>query len=161
MSKLGLKLYQGTVKKSMFLYRHKVIKYILMYTWGLLYSLVGLLVSIVYLLTFHKPHKFKGVYYFISRSEGGWGFEFGNCFLISKDAVDDLELMGHELGHTYQNCIWGPLMPFIITIPGTIRYWYRELKYYKKDLEPETDYDDMWGEGSASAIGNMVTLEDK
>jgi hypothetical protein len=34
--------------------------------------------------------------------------------------------MAHECGHGLQNCIWGPLFPFVIAIPSAVRYWYRE-----------------------------------
>ena len=47
-------------------------------------------------------------------------------------------------------------MPFVICIPSAIRYWYRELKYYRKGLYPETDYDSIWFEGQATKWGNKV-----
>jgi hypothetical protein len=55
-----------------------------------------------------------------------------------------------------QNLIWGPLFPFVIAIPSAIRYWYRELKYYRKGLYPDTDYDSIWFEGQATKWGNKV-----
>jgi hypothetical protein len=37
-----------------------------------------------------------------------------------------------------------------------IRYWYRELKYYRKGLIPKTDYDSVWFEGTATKWGTKV-----
>lgn len=31
-------------------------------------------------------------------------------------------LDGHELGHTLQNCLLGPLFPFIVAIPSATRW---------------------------------------
>ena len=33
----------------------------------------------------------------------------------------------HEFGHTFQNCLLGPLFPFMVAIPSAIRYWLREI----------------------------------
>ena len=41
-------------------------------------------------------------------------------------------------------------MFFVITGPSIVRYWYRELKYYRKGLVPPTKYDDIWFEGQAT-----------
>lgn len=41
----------------------------------------------------------------------------------------------------------------IISLMSFGRYWYRELKYYKKGLKPPTAYDDAWYEGNASKVG--------
>ena len=51
--------------------------------------------------------------------------------------------------------MWGILMPFVISIPSAIRYWYREIIYrtnrtkYSK-LPP---YDSIWFEGQATSLG--------
>ena len=58
--------------------------------------------------------------------------------------------MLHECGHGIQNCIWGPLMIFVVCIPSATRYWYREFKYHRKGLTPPTKYDDIWFEGQAT-----------
>lgn len=134
--------------------------FILSYTWGLVWSVVGILWSIIMLITFHKPHIFRTSWYFVSWFKGGWGFELGNCFVISKDCVDDIKngdlyILCHEAGHNYQNAIFGPFFIFLV-IAGIVRYWYREIKYYHKGLEPKTDYDDIWFEGSATAIGREL-----
>ena len=38
----------------------------------------------------------------------------------------DMPLIRHEGGHGIQNIIFGVLMPFLVSIPSFIRYWYRK-----------------------------------
>ena len=146
-----------TTKIALFLRRHFWMYYILNYTWGIVMTSVGLLVTIFMLLTGHRPRRYNGAYYFISRLEGGWGVEFGKMFIIAKDcnikSVKDAYILKHELGHTYQNAIFGPFMLFI-SIASIIRFWYREIKGDKIT----TDYDDIWFEDSATYIGKSVVL---
>lgn len=59
--------------------------------------------------------------------------------------------MGHEAGHGLQNIIFGPFQIILVSIPSAIRFWYRELKYYRKGKTPPTDYDSVWFEGMATA----------
>ena len=59
----------------------------------------------------------------------------------------------HEFGHSLQNCLWGPLFPFVIAIPSATRYWYRDISA-KKGNKPTTDYDAVWFEGQATEWGN-------
>ena len=32
------------------------------------------------------------------------------------------ELNQHEFGHTFQNCLFGPLMLFLVSLPSATRY---------------------------------------
>lgn len=121
----------------------------LSYSWGIVMTLIGQLVSIVLKLIGFKPHKFAWCTYF-EIGEGWGGLEIGNIFICCKDA--DEELKKHEFGHTIQNCILGPFTPFLITIPSAIRYWYREWKLYRGDTELPP-YDSIWFEGWATSIG--------
>ena len=67
----------------------------------------------------------------------------GCFFLCDEESKNDDHVRGHEMGHGLQNCLWGPLGIFVIFIPSAIRYWYRELKFYRKGLIPLTQYDDI------------------
>ena len=135
----------------------KFISYLLFYliqlTWGCLYNIFGLVVFIFMILTGHKPHRFGPNFYFVCKKLEGFGFEAGICFVIGRDCEEDEYIITHEAGHGIQNMLFGPLFPFIVAIPSMIRYWYRELKYYKKGREPKTDYDDIWFEHQASNWG--------
>ena len=150
--------YRGVISLGTYIGNHPWLYYLLMCTWGLPFTLLGLLMSLVYLLTFHKPHKYKNSYYFVSHFKGGWGFELGNCFVVSKDIHAKYihsewnMLYSHEYGHTVENCIYGPAM-LLLALTSTIRYWYRELRYFRRGLEPKTWYDDYWYEFVATNIG--------
>lgn len=133
-----------------FILKHKVLFYILQFTWGLLMNLVGLTVSLAMLISGHKPRKFGNCWYFIVGKCWG-GCNMGVCFLT--DQLDDPDIKKHESGHSLQNIIWGPLFIFVIGIPSSLRYLYREFKYYRKGKEPKTDYDAIWFEGQATRFG--------
>lgn len=129
-----------------------ILFWILSLTWGLPMTLVGIVCALALLITGHKPKRF---HYFIYLEVGeGWGgFEAGCFFFCSKNS--SLHLKQHEAGHGIQNIILGPLMPFIVSIPSAVRYWYREIvvrtgrKKYS-DLPP---YDSIWFEGWATSLG--------
>ena len=128
-----------------------MIFYILSFTWGLPITLAGSLAVLFLILTGNKP---KGKYGYCVRFEVGdtWGGLNLGPFIITCKNFDD-SLLNHEHGHAIQNCWFGLLMPFIITIPSAIRYWYREVKFYKKGLRPITAYDSIWFEGQATRVG--------
>lgn len=127
----------------------KRVFYILSFTWGLPMTLVGCLVAMVLLILGHKPKKWGYCYYF-EVGEGWGGLELGMFFLCNKNPTEHIK--NHETGHSLQNCVLGPLMPFAVCIPSAIRYWYRAIR--QKIGKPcKTKYDDFWVEGSATRIG--------
>lgn len=132
--------------------------YLISFTWGIIMSLIGLIV-ILFSLPFKKVHTYHGRLY-ATWSRGWGGMELGCFFVCGEDCQYD-SLMSHECGHTIQNCIWGPLMPFVVCIPSAFRYWYREFKYHRKNLTPPTRYDDIWFEGQATEWGKKYVLTDK
>lgn len=137
----------------------KVIKTILFwffsFTWGLPMSLFGLIIAIFMLLTGHKPHIFHHSVYFVFRMKGGWGFEAGAFFFLSSDCADNLSMKQHESGHGLQNLVFGWLMPFVVSIPSTVRFWYREwlVKSGRKTYRELPPYDSAWFEGWATELG--------
>lgn len=128
--------------------------YILQFSYGIIMNVIGLLVAIFMLLTFHKPHKFGPSVVFITKIMNGSGISFGMFFLVGEE-YDDY-VIHHESGHGIQNIIFGPLFLFLVGIPSIIRYWYREFKYYRKGLDPKTEYDDIWFEGQATKLGKKI-----
>ena len=129
---------------------NKFVFYILSFTWGLPMTLIGCIVSLILLIMGYKPKKYGYSWYFEVGNNWG-GLELGVCFLTNKNPSTHTK--NHEVGHTIQNCYWGFLMPFVISIPSAIRYWYREFKYNRKGLTPLTKYDDVWFESDASKRG--------
>lgn len=121
-------------------------------TWGSIMTLIGLVVALILLITGHRPYRIGPAIYF--KVGHGWGgVELGAFFVVSKNSSRHTII--HEAGHGVQNCMWGPLMPFVICIPSASRYWYREIirrKNIKKywDLP---DYDSIWFEADANKKG--------
>lgn len=123
------------------------------FTWGFLMTLAGLLVAVVLIVTGHKPQHFHHFVYFTVGS--GWGgFSLGGFIVVSKDATP--ATLRHECGHGLQNIMLGVLMPFLVSIPSCVRYWYREylIRSGKKQYHQLPDYDSIWFEGWATSLGN-------
>ena len=130
--------------------------YFLSFTWGLPFTLVGLIVAFVLRVLGYHSKKFVLVRFFeIGKSWGG--FSIGLFFVTSQNSTFNLRC--HEFGHAIQNCMFGPLTPFIICIPSAIRYWYRELHYYRRGKEPKTNYNDIWFEGQATRLGMSIACK--
>lgn len=127
--------------------------YLIQFTWGILMNVIGILVTLFMLITVHKIHRIGPNFYTVCKKAEGFGFELGFFFVVGADCEEDEYIITHECGHGIQNMLFGPLFILLIWIPSMIRYWYRELKYYKKGLEPKTDYDSIWFEKTASNWG--------
>lgn len=121
----------------------------LSFTWGLIMSLLGAATSLVLLIMGYKPKKFGHSIYF-EVGKGWGGLELGYFFIVCEDC--SYYTLCHEHGHGFQNCVFGPLMPFLVCIPSAIRYWYREIKV-RLGGRLYTDYDDIWFEGQATELG--------
>ena len=124
--------------------------YIRSFTWGLPVTLGGSIVALGMLLTGHRPERFgKCLNFPVGR---GWGGGSLGIFLFTcRDASQRLK--EHEHGHSIQNCYYGPLMPFLVNIPSSARYWYRRAVQKicpKKKMPP---YDSIWFESEASRLG--------
>lgn len=141
-------------KSTRFLSKHKWLYYLLNCTWGIFLTLVGWFITLALLIIGKKPIKYHGIYYFAIGKHWG-GFETGLMFV--RDISSNEQVSEHELGHTYQNAILGPFQIFLVTIPSMLRYWYRHIKYEKKNIEPPTCYDSIWFEYSASFTGYKLT----
>lgn len=133
--------------------------YIISFTWGGIMSMIGLVAMIV-TLPFGKFGVYHGRLYKIIGKNWG-GMDLG-CFFFCCENPGDY-LLSHEAGHGLQNCLWGPLFPFVIAIPSAVRYWYREYvrttdlkKYWKLP-----DYDAIWFEGQATKWGKEYISTDK
>ena len=102
--------------------------YILSFTWGIILSLAGSFMILALLIAGKKPKLFHGrVYIQVGKNWGGC--EMG-CFFICDDHPS-ITLKQHECGHGIQNILFGPLTPFLVSIPSAARYQLRERKSYK------------------------------
>lgn len=145
----------------------KIIYWLLSFTWGLLMSFIGLIVTCVVILKGGKIHK-NGCFIIIEIGNNWGGLSLG-CFAFcanySKTNSYWFEhTRKHEFGHSLQNIILGPLFIFIVAIPSVIRYHYKNycVKYNKKQFDVNW-YDSIWFEGTATKYGTKLIdwLENK
>lgn len=129
----------------------KTLFYILSFTWGIIMTSIGCIVSAILIICGQKP----------KRNQYGWHFEigygWGGCELGCMSIVNknpSQHILDHEFGHAVQNCFFGPGMVFI-SLASAIRYHYREyltrIKKVPYHLLP--GYDDIWFEGQATNLG--------
>ena len=133
--------------------------YLLSFTWGLPVTALGLLVALILLIAGKKPKKWGYCYYFEVGKHWG-GTELGIFFV--KDQSDSRHIKNHEHGHALQNCLWGPLMIPLISLPSFLRYWYRRIIVKLRPNTKLPPYDSIWFEGQATAWGTdfIKGLED-
>ncbi|MCK9470330.1 MAG: hypothetical protein M0Q88_01065 [Bacilli bacterium] len=143
----GLFMYNLCEKTGLYLSKHKVLFWLLMFTWALPMTILGLLVTLVLLIGGKRPEKYHNTYRFIIGNSWG-GLTLGLMFLQSKKSSEHTAM--HEYGHIHQ-VILGPLFPFLVAIPSATRYWYQKLS--KKITPP---YDEIWFERSATNLGNLI-----
>lgn len=127
--------------------------WILSFTWGILMSLYGIFVALVLLVSGHKPRRFYFLFYFEVGEDWG-GFECGPFFVTDK--TSSARLKKHEAGHGIQNILLGPFMPFLISIPSAVRYWYRRIIIKRGGASSASrlpPYDAIWFEKWATRLG--------
>lgn len=132
--------------------KRSFIYYLLSFTWGLPFTLVGCVVAFIFICTGRKPIKYGWNWYF--EIEGiSWGLNLGLIVIAPKECGNDLR--NHEHGHGIQNIYFGIFTPAIVALPSVIRFWYIAIKR-KKDKLFTYNYDDIWFEGSATESGNAL-----
>lgn len=133
--------------------KNKFLFYFLSFTWGLLMTLIGCTAALVLIIMGYKPKKWGYCYYFEVGQNWG-GVELGIFFITSKNPTTHTK--NHEHGHAIQNCWFGMLMPFIVSIPSAARYWYRYYLVHRKqkDWTELPEYNSIWFEGMATSLGN-------
>lgn len=126
----------------------KFLYYFLNVTWGLPMTLIGSMVALFCLLTGRRPLRHAGSIYFTLGEYWG-GVSFGLFFFVDKHT--DTHTKNHEYGHSLQNAILGPFMPFIVGIPSAIRYWVFVIRRRLGKQNPR--YESIWFEAQATKWG--------
>ena len=100
-------------------------------TWGIVMTLIGAIGALVLIVGGQEPRVFHGrVYFQLGR---GWGgVSLGAFFFLSTTSPDSTKQ--HEAGHTVQNLIFGPLMPFVVCIPSAFRCVLRDCTFTGKKI---------------------------
>lgn len=129
----------------------KTIFYVLSVIWGFPMTLIGVCIALVLMIAGYRPERYGWCWHFKIGERWG-GVSLGLVFIT--DESPSGSTCNHEHGHSLQNCLWGPLFPFVIALPSVIRYWVRELQLRRgKVLKP---YTSIWFEGQASKWGDIL-----
>lgn len=153
-SKVGNFMFNLCAKWTKFILKHRWLYYLMACTWGIIMTILGLIITLILgIVKIFIPKKiiFERYYWIYSITVGPewWGgCEMGLMFLRDHNSSVNY-INPHEFGHTFQNCLLGPLFPFIVAIPSAIRYWLREI-FPKKIWAP---YDSAWFEDAATQCG--------
>ena len=125
--------------------------YTLSFTWGIVMTLVGLLMSFALLIAGKKPERNQyGIAFKVGKSWGG--FSAGPFAVVCEDTTQ--HTLNHEFGHSIQNCYYGPLMIFV-TIASVCRYHYFQWNRKHRPNKKLPEYDAIWFEGEASELGSF------
>ena len=156
-SKCGTFMFNLCAKWTEFIVKHRWLYYLLACTWGIIMTLIGVLISGVLAITkiFIKEIYFNKYLWIYSISVGPeyWGgFETGLIFVRDHKSTNSLNK--HEFGHTFQNTLLGPLFPILVGIPSAIRYWYQAIR--TKHGKQNKAYDSIWFEDAASQCGTYA-----
>lgn len=135
---------------------HKVLYYVLNYTWGILGTIIGWLVFL-FLKTFRKIKPAYCKHYKFNRLVNDWDYSFSIGTVVVCGWSPEIDILQHEIGHTIQNAMFGPLTIFIVYIPSAIRCQWRSHQE-AKGKKLKTEYDDIWFEGSATYLGQYFNL---
>lgn len=153
-SKVGSFMFNLCAKWTKFILKHRWLYYLMACTWGVIMTILGCIITIILaIVKIFIPKKviFERYYWIYSITVGPewWGgCEMGLMFLRDHNSSVNY-INPHEFGHTFQNCLLGPLFPFVVAIPSAIRYWLREI-FPKKKWAP---YDSAWFEDAATQCG--------
>ena len=154
LTKYGKVMFKITMAWTHFICKHKKLYYILTWTWGILMSLVGGVVS----LYLSMKGRIKDTYYWIGAYKVGkneyWGGCSLGCIYLRDFGTSSDSLNYHEFGHTMQNTLFGPFALFLCFIPSMFRY----LKFRSNDKKgiPNKPYSNIWFEASATECGKYL-----
>ena len=128
---------------------------LLSYTWGIVMTILGFIVSIpfsIYCRYVKDISEQKGYCTYFRFGKSWGGFSLGPYCFVSKTAK--IKTLEHEQGHSLQNCLYGPLM-LIFSLCSVIRYHYRNIRE-NINIPCKSEYDDFWFEGQATSWGNEL-----
>lgn len=156
---IGRTMYSVEMRWVGFLSRHIWLWYALNLSWGLPGTVIGAFIALfVRVFLCHAgPKKFHMVHEFDFGNN--WGGLEGVFFIfVSKGmgASYEEEVREHELGHSFQNALFGPFNLVLTMVPSVVRYWAQTL-FPKRFNKP---YDQIWFEGSATDGGRYFVSRD-
>jgi len=157
--KLGNFLFDVCAGWTKFLVKHRWLYYLLACTWGIIQTVVGLIITLVmlYAKLFFREYihfkKYKWIYAISAGPEYWGGFEMGLMFVRDQKSTESY-LDTHEFGHTICQLWTGPFYLFTIALHSATRYWVQEFRERKGKKNPP--YDQYWAEDAASQCGKYA-----
>jgi len=119
------------------------------YTWSILQTILGFILSRIILLRDKNTRKLDGPFnttVFISAKMKG-GISLGKYIIVQHKS-----LIRHESGHTKQSLLLGPLYLFIIGIPSFI--WATIYTLVKPKISYYSFYTEKWADKNVGIIRN-------
>jgi len=144
----GLFMYNLCEKTGLYFSKHLWLYWLLVFTWALPTTLIGLLITLVMLITGKKAERYGHSYRFAFGKHWG-GVTLGLMFMQDEKSHQGTAM--HEYGHVHQ-IILGPFALLLCNIPSAVRYWYRT---FAKKIK-HRPYDEIWFERSASDLGSLI-----
>lgn len=127
-------------------------------TWGLLQTVMGLVLFVRYSRCKHEFYHGAILTY----HDGNWGgVSLGSFIFVNgnRPEVWTKDARVHEYGHTIQSLIFGPLYLVVIALPSIV--WCSSKTLHQKRMRGELNYYDLYCESSANTLGALVTKEEK
>lgn len=143
----GLFMYNLCEKTGLYFSKHLWLYWILVFTWALPTTIIGLLVTLVMIILGKKPERYGHSYRFTFGKPWG-GITLGLMFMQDGEKYDSTAM--HEYGHVHQ-IILGPFFLFLVGIPSLIR----ANILYALPIKHKP-YDEIWFERSASDLGSLI-----
>lgn len=157
--KLGNFLFDICASWTKFLLKHRWLYYLLAFTWGLLQTVIGFIITLVllYAKLFFKDRihfkKYKWIYAISAGPKYWGGFSMGLTIVRDQKSSEEY-LNTHEFGHSISQLWLGPFFLFTVGLHSSLRYWVRKLQGTKDRKRPP--YDQYWAEDAASQCGEYA-----
>ena len=150
-------IFNVTLKGAIFLSKHMWLYWILQFTWGIVYNVIGGFIALFCLIFKGKASLYHG-HYIIMFGDNWGGLECGCGAIVANNMGDNWteHIKNHESGHNFQNAIWGPIAIFMMNIPSAVRYWCQEINSRRGHHEKNKPYDSAFFEDSASVVGEYL-----
>ena len=129
--------------------------YALSFTWGLPLTLAGGMVLLILRLCGIQSFPF-GWCRAVKLGRRWGGVNIG--LLLVSDRTSGSHVLLHEHGHALQNACLGPLMPFLVCLPSSLRFHWRNI-CTKLGHPPKSIYDSVWFERQATQLGQKYRNE--
>ena len=126
----------------------KTLIIILNYTWGIVATIIFLIVLLVCKSLGYEIGRRAGIFVVVSDKPNWGAFSFGVVCVMS--STSGRYTLCHEMGHCVQNAMYGVFVFFLVYIPSIVRAAYRNWKGIK------FGYYDIWFEKQASYLGNRI-----